>query len=396
MTSLFSNEMDEEEEFAEGALASPRSFGGSSNGSGQAVSAQKSLEMDQTSTATSGLGESLHSDSSAQASQELLGGSNPRSPGSRKPSDGRISTVSSCVPAGAMSGKSWLLRLFESKLFDAAMAMAYIFNSKEPGVLGYIGNKLFTYSDRELDFYLPQMVNMYIMYHEVAEVLHPYLIHRCRQSVDFSLQCAWLLEAYGSDANVPSRKKSHGSKLRNLIVTGELVPKEVTREAKLMDMINKHSASPTSYGQHSRMIHHKFGGGGVVTLGQHLEASRRTHVRSRSDATGLYTSPSAPKMLGATGHSSYPYANKPRLTLGDLTSGRAFDSGCSCFESCKAAVNDLRGKKTHCKLELARRVRGYLLNSVLSFPGTCGAPRLAPQQEFIKALISIGKSKREI
>lgn len=376
---MISHEMEEEEAFEVGGLPSPRSIGGSSNGSSDRTangqkSPEKSLEMDQTSTATSGLGESLHSDSSAQASQERLGGSNPRSPVSRKSSSGgaslpTISTVTSCVPVGSMSGKSWLLRLFESKLFDAAMAMAYIFNSKEPGVLGYIGNKLFAYSDCELDFYLPQMVNMYIMYHEVAEVLHPYLIHRCRQSVDFSLQCAWLLEAYGSDANVPSRKKSHGSKLRNLIVSGELVPKEVTREAKLMDMINKHSASPTSYGQHNRMIHHKFGGG-VMTLGQHLEASRRTHVRSRSDATGLYTSPSAPKMLGGSGPNSYLYSTKPRLTLGDLTSGRAFDNGCSCFTSCKAAVNDLRGKKTHC---------------------TCGAPRLAPQQEFIKALISIGK-----
>ena len=34
-----------------------------------------------------------------------------------------------------------------------------------------------------MDFYLPQMVNMYIMYHEVAEVLHPYLIHRFVSSV---------------------------------------------------------------------------------------------------------------------------------------------------------------------------------------------------------------------
>ena len=38
-----------------------------------------------------------------------------------------------------------------------------------------------------------------------------------------------------------------------------------------------------------------------------------------------------------------------RLTLGDLTSGRAFDNGCACFESCKAAVNDLKGRKTYCK-----------------------------------------------
>ncbi len=66
---------------------------------------------------------------------------------------------------------------------------------------------------------------------QVAEVLHPYLIHRCRHSVDFSLQCAWLLEAYSADANVASRKKSHSAKLRNLILSGELVPKEISRES---------------------------------------------------------------------------------------------------------------------------------------------------------------------
>lgn len=38
---------------------------------------------------------------------------------------------------------SWLLRLFESKLFEMSIAIAYLFKSKEPGVLTYLGNKLF-------------------------------------------------------------------------------------------------------------------------------------------------------------------------------------------------------------------------------------------------------------
>ena len=59
-----------------------------------------------------------------------------------------------------------------------------------------------------------------------------------------------------------------------------------------------------------------------------------------------------------------------KLTLGDLTSGRSFDNGCICFDAYKVEINDLKGRTTYC---------------------TCGAPRLAPQQEFIKALISIGK-----
>ena len=33
------------------------------------------------------------------------------------------------------TNKSWLLRLFESKLFDSSMAISYMFNSKEPGKL---------------------------------------------------------------------------------------------------------------------------------------------------------------------------------------------------------------------------------------------------------------------
>ena len=37
------------------------------------------------------------------------------------------------------SKQSWLLRLFESKLFDMSIAITYLFNSKEPGVQTYLG-----------------------------------------------------------------------------------------------------------------------------------------------------------------------------------------------------------------------------------------------------------------
>lgn len=39
------------------------------------------------------------------------------------------------------SKQSWLLRLFESKLFDMSLAITYLFNSKEQGVQVYIGKK---------------------------------------------------------------------------------------------------------------------------------------------------------------------------------------------------------------------------------------------------------------
>ena len=84
------------------------------------------------------------------------------------------------------------------------------------------------------------------------------------------------------------------------------------------------------------------------------------------------------------------------MTLGDLTSGRSFDNGCICFDAYKVEINDLKGQTTYCKYNLIVRLvvmisYGSILIILLFLIGTCGAPRLAPQQEFIKALISIGK-----
>lgn len=71
-----------------------------------------------------------------------------------------------------------LLRLLESKVFDVSMAIHYLFKSKEPGVQSYIANKMFSFEDAEVDFYLPQLVCMYIQMRDVAEVIHPYLVYR--------------------------------------------------------------------------------------------------------------------------------------------------------------------------------------------------------------------------
>lgn len=230
---------------------------------------------------------------------------------------------------------SGMLRLLESKVFDVPMAMHYLFNSKEPGVLCYIVNKMFTFDDSEVDFYLPQLVCMYIEMHEVAEVIHRYLIHRCRKSIDFSLKCAWLLDAYSSDATLPSKKKPHGVKLHNLILSDELRP--------------KHQLTTSS--PNERMS---------ISLTGKLTVpvpSKKFHQRSQSDASAL---------IGSGAIKTGP----AKLCLGDLSSGRAFDNGCLCFESRRSVVNDLRGEKTEC---------------------TCLAPRLRPELEFMQALILIGK-----
>ncbi|KAG5877173.1 hypothetical protein JTB14_032125 [Gonioctena quinquepunctata] len=234
-----------------------------------------------------------------------------------------------------------MLRLLESKVFDVSMAMHYLFNSKEPGVLCYIVNKLFSFDDHEVDFYLPQLVCMYIQMHDVAEVIHRYLIHRCRKSIDFSLKCAWLLEAFSSDASLPTKKKPHSVKLRNLILSDELRPKG----HKIMTTSLTLSTSSSNNDK--------------LSLPSSAAAgAKKSHHRSHSDASALL--PGLRRDAQAA----------TKLCLGDLSSGRAFDNGCVCFESCQSVVNDLRGEKTEC---------------------TCSAPRLRPELEFLQALILIGK-----
>ncbi|XP_039974340.1 phosphatidylinositol 4-kinase beta isoform X2 [Xiphias gladius] len=172
------------------------------------------------------------------------------------------------------SKQSWLLRLFESKLFDVSMAISYLHNSKEPGVQAYIGNRLFSFPHEEVDFYLPQLLNMYIhMDEDVGDAIKPYVVHRCRQSISFSLQCAWLLGAYSSDMHISTQRHSRGTKLRKLILSDELKPAGPRARRDPLTLtpfcpVTSPAAGPGPLG------------------GDHgLSPSKRTHQRSKSDAT---------------------------------------------------------------------------------------------------------------
>ncbi|KAM6229335.1 phosphatidylinositol 4-kinase beta isoform 1-T1 [Spheniscus humboldti] len=211
--------------------------------------------------------------------------------------------------------QSWLLRLFESKLFDISMAISYLYNSKEPGVQAYIGNRLFCFRNEEVDFYLPQLLNMYIhMDEDVGDAIKPYIVHRCRQSINFSLQCALLLGAYSSDMHISTQRHSRGTKLRKLILSDELKPAYKKRELP--------SLSPAS--------------------DTGLSPSKRTHQRSKSDAT---------------------------VTI--------------------SLSSNLKRTASNPKVESEEE---ELSSSTESLDKSLSPPvRLAPEREFIKSLIAIGK-----
>ena len=286
-------------------------------------------------------------------------------------STGTTVSMQSCN-TNAPPKESWLLRLFESKLFDMSIAITYLFKSKESGVLSYIGNRMFTFKDKDVDFYLPQVISMYIHHCDIAEALHPYLVSRCRQNADFSLQLVWLLNAFCNDlaqgsAAIPkpsSRRKSLGLKLRNLILSEELRPRQSNlhnHNCNSLIVKNCNSLIVKSSSSSSKCPHTQ------IQQNLTVQSKFKTHHRSYSDATGC--------QVGSANRTGYPlsvnsnFMYPAKITLGDLTSGHAFDNGCVCFHCTVSLCNDFKGQRIQCH---------------------CGAPRLAAEYEFIKCLISIG------
>ncbi|XP_063755193.1 phosphatidylinositol 4-kinase beta-like isoform X2 [Eleginops maclovinus] len=211
------------------------------------------------------------------------------------PSSSRLES-SSLLSASSSSKQSWLLRLFESKLFDVSMAIAYLYKSKEPGVQAYIGNRLFSFPDSEVDFYLPQLLNMYVhMDTEVGDAISPYLIHRCRGGITFSLLTAWLLGAYSSDMHISTQRHSRGNKLRKLILSDELKPSAPPADPQRGGSVSGSPASsPSNRRCHRRHNSHNvdstspFPSPDSPVPGESevfVSPSRRTHQRSKSDAT---------------------------------------------------------------------------------------------------------------
>ncbi|KAH8379724.1 hypothetical protein KR009_006817 [Drosophila setifemur] len=252
-------------------------------------------------------------------------------------------------------GQSGLLRFFESPVFNIHFAVHYLFYSKEPGVLSFIGNKIFSFPDQEVDLYIPQLIVMYTQMDELAEVLDPYLTIRCRKSVDFSLKCLWLLEAYNYQVDSLGNSQLGGSRKSKLALMKEIFSRREHKQA--YSELKGASGEPKS----------------VVAF------AKKTHHRSQSDATVLLTDSRSPHTLSIS-HRMYqqpPYTTQTlpstpaKLCLGDLTSGHAFDNGCTCFETVRGQVNGLLGQRTVC---------------------SCGAPKTAPQKEFMKALMNVGKN----
>lgn len=255
------------------------------------------------------------------------------------------------APAISQSSNYWLMRLFQSNLFDMDIAIGYLYSSKDRDIQAYLANKLYEFRDEDVDFYLPQLINMYLHMDSISGLLHKYFLHRCRNSILFSLKTAWMLASYSSDTWLPSLYLQRGQRLLHLIRSEQVRP-----PARVEINVNH----PTG---HCRS--HSGGEFRTLSLAAGLPLGNLMVDRA------LYTSSSSLALPGLEARSmSFANTLPVRYTSvpGDLHSGRAFDNGCECVLSSEKNIKDGTVITPHC---------------------TCSAPRLQAQDAFIRALGNI-------
>ncbi|CAF1510287.1 unnamed protein product [Adineta ricciae] len=236
-----------------------------------------------------------------------------------------------------------LLRLFGSTVCTVSIVISYLFSSKEPVVQRYLGEKLFEYPHEEVDFYLPQLINMYIHIPSVSVVIQNYITARCSASVKFSLQCAWLLGAYIADQMRLSKKPNDAVRLLFDILYEKYKPKICYKPTLPSD------STSVGYRDH-------------VSVDEEEEEIEQPNQKHRSNISEFSASISIDE-------TNKQHRRHVKLCLGDLSTGHAFDNNCTCFE------HGYGFRESEC---------------------TCNAPRLSPEREFLAALINIGKQLPQV
>jgi len=157
----------------------------------------------------------------------------------------------------------------------------------------------------------------------------------------------------------------------------------------------------------------------LTYLGQNHHSStavtnkfKPSHSRTRSDQTGLFNN--------SNSNSRSTNSHNLKATIGDLMSGRAFDNNCNCIDqqlenltlNSKGPASNISDSDHPSENVIEFNLNGIseenrdndydssqngvnlsnLTNNIdRKFECLCNAPRLAPEFEFTKSLISIGK-----
>lgn len=111
--------------------------------------------------------------------------------------------------------QSWTMRLISSESFNAPMAVEYLNSIQDKPSLTFLGKRLFDLPEKDLDFYLPQLMYLYVTKVDAASVSHAYIEERNKKDAQFTVLCIWLLNCFTK--NVPNKYENHALMLKSLL-----------------------------------------------------------------------------------------------------------------------------------------------------------------------------------
>uniref|UniRef100_A0A0N4ZYS3 Phosphatidylinositol 4-kinase beta n=1 Tax=Parastrongyloides trichosuri TaxID=131310 RepID=A0A0N4ZYS3_PARTI len=109
---------------------------------------------------------------------------------------------------------SSLLRFFDSTFFTIHHAIHHLQSSLDSAALSHLGDSLFKFPKQSVDFYLPQLLILYVNKRRIAEHIHSYLMERCQESIEFSIRCVILLESFNIENWKLNKMACQGYKLK--------------------------------------------------------------------------------------------------------------------------------------------------------------------------------------
>ncbi|CAI5456390.1 unnamed protein product [Caenorhabditis angaria] len=112
---------------------------------------------------------------------------------------------------------SWTMRLITSDRFSVPMAIEYLHTINDKPCLSYLGKRLFDLSASEIDFFLPQLIFMYVNKIDAASVTHAYIETRHTNNAHFTILCTWLLDCFIPPINSATRIPNHAFMLRGML-----------------------------------------------------------------------------------------------------------------------------------------------------------------------------------
>lgn len=129
-----------------------------------------------------------------------------------------------------MSNEGSLLRLFNYEGFTLEMLLEFLYKREEDGVISYLINKLYDYPACDIEFYIPQIVNMYFCKPKCGEIERLLL----RNSIDshaFAITLHHNILAFAEDCKAEFKEKVQ-SFIENLDMTivNAALPKQTSEK----------------------------------------------------------------------------------------------------------------------------------------------------------------------